>query len=69
MKNDANGPNAKFNKLLIQFADTQAIDSHDTILIIDGKGKSITKTDLTNLANKLTSEFKALSKLQNKLAA
>lgn len=69
MKNDANGPNAKFNKLLIQFANTQAIDSHDTILIISGKGKSITKTDLTDLAKKLTSEFKVLSALQNKLAA
>jgi hypothetical protein len=69
MKIHANGPSATFNKLLIQFADTQAIDSHDTILIIDGKGKSITKADLTNLAKKLTSEFKALSTLQNKLAA
>jgi len=69
MKNDANGPNATFNKMLIQFADTQAIDSHDTILIIEGKGKSITKAELTNLAKKLTSEFKALSALQNKLAA
>jgi hypothetical protein len=68
MKLHANGPNATFNKLLIQFAGTQAIDSKDTILIIDGKGRSITKTDLTNLAKKLTSEFKALSALQNKLA-
>ncbi|MGA2969072.1 MAG: hypothetical protein ABSE75_04630 [Acidimicrobiales bacterium] len=69
MKNDANGPNAQFNKLLIQFANTQAIDSRDTIAIINGKGKSITKTVLTNLAKKLTSEFKVLSALQNKLAA
>jgi hypothetical protein len=69
MKNDANGPNAQFNKLLIQFAGTQTIDSHDSILIIDGQGKSITKTEMTNLAKKLTSEFKVLSALQNKLAA
>jgi hypothetical protein len=69
MKNDANGPNVKFNKLLITFADTQTTDSNDTILILDGHGKSIKKSVLTNLAKKLTSEFKALSTMQNKLAA
>jgi hypothetical protein len=69
LKNDANGPNAKFNKMLIQFANTQTTDSHDTILVVEGKGKSVTKTEFTNLAKKLTSEFKALSALQNKLAA
>lgn len=68
MKNDANGPNAKFNKMLIAFANTQTTDSKDSILILEGHGKSIKKSVLTKLANKLTSEFKALSTLQNKLA-
>jgi hypothetical protein len=68
MISDANGPNANFNKLLIQFANTQTLDSKDTILVLDGKGKKVTKTEFTTLAKKLTSEFKALSALQNKLA-
>lgn len=68
MKSDANGPNAKFNKLLIQFASTQTLDSHDSLLILAGKGKSITTANLKAQASKLLSEFTVLSALQNKLA-
>jgi hypothetical protein len=68
MISDANGPNAQFNALVVQFATTQALDSRDSLLILEGKGKSVTRADLKALATKLTSEFKSLSALQNKLA-
>jgi hypothetical protein len=68
MISDANGPNARFNALVVQFATTQALDSRDSLLILEGKGKSVTRADLKALATKLTSEFKSLSALQNKLA-
>ena len=68
MKSDANGPNAAFNKLLVQFASTQALDSRDSLLILAGKGKSLTTADMKTLAGKLSSQFKLLSAMQNKLA-
>ena len=68
MKSDANGPNKKFNALVVQFAASQALDSRDSILILEGKGKSVTRADLKALATKLTAEFKTLSTLQNELA-
>jgi hypothetical protein len=68
MKSDANGPNKKFNALVVQFAASQALDSRDSILILEGKGKSVTRADLKALATKLTAEFKTLSTLQNRLA-
>ncbi len=68
MESDANGPNAAFNKLLVQFASTQALDSRDSLLILAGKGKSLTTADLKALASKLSSQFKLLSTMQNKLA-
>ena len=68
MRSDANGPNAAFNRLLVQFSSTQALDSYDSLLILSGRGKSLTIADMKALASKLSSQFKLLSTMQNKLA-
>jgi hypothetical protein len=68
MKSDANGPSPAFNKLILQFAATQALDSRDSLLILENKAGSITAADLKALATKLTSEFKKIAALQNQLA-
>jgi hypothetical protein len=65
---DTNGPSAKFNKLVAQFAKTQALDSRDSLLILDGKSKSIKPATLKALAAKLSAEFKVIASLQNELA-
>jgi hypothetical protein len=69
MKSDANGPNASFNKLIVQFAATQTLDSRDSLLVVENKSGSLTAGDLKALATKLTSEFTRLAALQNKLAS
>lgn len=68
LKADANGPSAKFNKLIVQFASTQALDSKDSLAVLAGKDKHITPATLKALAATLTSEFKVIAQLQNKLA-
>jgi hypothetical protein len=68
MKSDANGPNANFNKLIVQFAETQTLDSHDSLLVLENKAGSITAATLKALSTKLTAQFKQLAALQNKLA-
>lgn len=68
LKSDANGPSTKFNKLIVQFAKTQIVDSKDSLLILDGKGKSVKPATLKALSAKLTAEFEVIAKLQNKLA-
>ncbi|MGC1419114.1 MAG: hypothetical protein WA786_03200 [Acidimicrobiales bacterium] len=67
MKSDANGPNAAFNKLIVQFAATQTLDSRDSLLVVANQPGSITAADLKALAAKLTLEFKNLAALHNKL--
>jgi len=69
MKSDANGPNATFNKMVVQFAATQTLDSRDSLLIVANQPGSITAADLKALAAKLTLEFKNLAALHNKLSS
>lgn len=69
MKSDANGPNVTFNNMIVQFAQTQATDSRDSLLILENKAGSLTAADLKALATKLTAEFKEIAALQNKLAS
>jgi hypothetical protein len=68
MKSDADGPNAAFNKLIIQFAATQTLDSRDSLLVLENTAGPITAATLKALATKLTAEFKQVATLQNKLA-
>ena len=68
MKSDANGPNAAFNKLLVQFAATQALDSRDSLLVLENKAGTITPAVLKALSTKLSAEFKKIAAEQNKLA-
>jgi len=68
LESDANGPNTKFNKLVVQFAKNQIVDSHDSLLILHGKSKSVKAATLKALSSTLTTEFEAIANLQNKLA-
>jgi hypothetical protein len=68
MKSDANGPNQEFNKMILQFAATQALDSRDSLLVLKNTAGPITAATLKALATKLTAEFKQVAALENKLA-
>lgn len=67
MKSDANGPNKEFNSLIVQFANTQILDSRDSLLLLSGN-KTVKVATLKALSKKLTSEFRVIAALQNKLA-
>jgi hypothetical protein len=68
MESDANGPNANFNKLVVQFAKTQIKDSRDSLLYMSSKGKAVKGSTLKALAASLSTQFKTIAALQNKLA-
>jgi hypothetical protein len=68
MKSDANGPNQVFNNLLLKFANTQSLDSRDSLAVLQNSSGPITVATLKKLATKLTSEFKQVAAMENKLA-
>ena len=68
MESDANGPSAAFNKLIVTFAKTQIEDSRDSLQFLAGKTKLVKPATLKALAASLSSQFKAIAALQNKLA-
>ena len=68
LKNDANGPNATFNAMLVKFASTQIKESSLSILALSGKKTSTTQTQLATLASSLSAQFTKIVNMQNKLA-
>jgi hypothetical protein len=69
LKSDANGPQASFNALLVEFANNQIRMSQDLINYLNGKGGRMTNSQVSALGNKLASEYANIGLVQNRLAS